>query len=107
MVFSVSRKCDNGVNSGKTLSQKFENRLREPGSETKLGRGLCRCRRRVTDTICRDTLLLSSFDLPHAYIYGDWRAKVPNILQDERIYGQPRGDPAGWPSWAAAFYRNR
>jgi hypothetical protein len=105
--FRLSRKCDNGVNSGKTPSQKCENRLRKLGSETKLGRGLCCCRRRVRETICRDRLLLSSFNLPHAYFYGDWRAKVPNILQDERIYGQSGGDPAGWPSWAAAFYRNR
>lgn len=37
---------------------------------------------------------MSSFNLPHAYIYGDRRAKVPNILQDERIYGQSGGDPA-------------
>jgi hypothetical protein len=42
-----------------------------------------------------DTLLLSSFNLPHAYFYGDWKAKVPNILQDERIYRQSGGDLAG------------
>jgi len=66
----------------------------KPGSETKLGPGLCRCRRKVRATICRDRLLLSSFNLPHAYFYGNWRAKVPNILQDVRIYRQSRGDPA-------------
>jgi len=60
-----------------------------------LGPGLWCCRRRVRETICRDRLLLSSFNLPHAYFYGDWRAKVPNILQDERICGQSGGDPAG------------
>ena len=66
----------------------------KPGSETKLGPGLCRCRRGVVATICRDRLLLSSFNLPHAYFYGNWRAKVPNILQDVRSYRQSRGDPA-------------
>ena len=66
----------------------------KPGSETKLGPGLCRCRRKVRATICRDRLLLSSFNLPHAYFYGNWRAKVPNILQDVRSYRQSRGDPA-------------
>jgi hypothetical protein len=30
---------------------------------------------------------------PHAYIYGDRRPKVPNILLDETIYGQSGGDP--------------
>jgi len=56
---------------------------------------LCCCRRRVRATIYRDRLLLSSCNLPHAYFYGDWRTKVPNILQNERIYGQSEGDPAG------------
>jgi hypothetical protein len=87
LVFPVSRKCDNGVNSGKIFSQKCKNRLPKPGSETKLGPGLCDCRRRVRATVCRDKLLLSSFSLPHAYFYGNWMAKVPNILPDERIIG--------------------
>ncbi len=66
----------------------------KPGSETKLGPGLCRCRRKVRATICRDRPRLSLFNLPHAYFYGNWRAKVPNILQDVRSYRQSRGDPA-------------
>ena len=78
----------------------------KPGSETKLGPGLCRCRRKVSATICRDRLLLSSFNLPHAYFYGNWRAKVPNILQDERIYRQSerRSRGSGWAPWATASY---
>ena len=55
---------------------------------------------------CMDRLLLRSFSLPHASFYGNWRAKVPNILPDERIYRQSGGDP-GWRPWAAAFYGKR
>lgn len=55
-------------------------------------------RRGVSGTICRDTLLLRwncSLNLSHAYFYGKWRAKFPNILHNERTYRQSGGDPAG------------
>ncbi|TMP92118.1 MAG: hypothetical protein E6L08_08960 [Verrucomicrobia bacterium] len=32
-------------------------------------------------TICWDGLLLNSVNLSHAYYYGNWRTKDPNILQ--------------------------
>jgi hypothetical protein len=75
---------------------------KKPGTETKWGPGLCCRRRRVRATICRHRLLLSSYSLSHTYLYGNWRAKFPNILADERIYRRSRGDPAGlaerrWP----------
>jgi hypothetical protein len=88
LVFPAIKEMYNGVNSGKIPSQKCENRLPKPGTETKLGPGLCRCRRRVRDTTCRDRLLLSLSNPPHAYFYGNWRVKVSNILREERIYRQ-------------------
>ena len=39
----------------------------KPGTESKLGPSLCRCRRSVPATISPDRLLLSLFNLPHAY----------------------------------------
>jgi hypothetical protein len=65
--------------------------------KTKLGPGLWRCRRRVRASIIRDRLLLSSFSLPHAYFYGNWRGKVPNIFRMREFSGSREGDPAGLP----------
>lgn len=45
-----------------------------------------RYRWRVSGTICWDRLLLNSFKLPHAYFYGNWRAKILNICRDEGIH---------------------
>jgi len=59
----------------------------------KLGEGLCCCHHRVRASRSQDRLLLTSFSLPHVYFYGNWRAKVPNILQDDRIYRQLGGNP--------------
>jgi hypothetical protein len=80
--FRQLRKCDNRVTFREIHSQKCETRL--PKSET-------------SGTICWDRLLLNSCNLPHAYFYGNWRAKVPNILRMKEFAGKAQSgrDSAG------------
>src|SRR5438105_3398057 len=65
-------------------SQKCEKRLPKPESEIKFGHAISCHRRReiaaVKRTICQDRRLWNSFNIPHAYFYGNCRTKVPIIL---------------------------
>jgi hypothetical protein len=63
-----------------TLKNAKNPKRNRQGRKGKIKFGPAMYRRSVCRTICGDRLPLSSFYLPHAYFYGNWGPKVPNIL---------------------------